>query len=283
MADDKEKKYYWLKLPRDFFIKHYILILLSKPNGREILLFYIRLMTESIDHNGRLRYSDTKAYTVESLQELTGFPLQTVTEALQICTDLELIVTESDGTIFLPKVLKMIGGESASAERVRRYRNKQSEQAESIDNSKCNSNVTQCNTENAQCNVENRDKSIDIDKDKNICPNDESLDEFFERVWKLYPKKQGKGQVSKTKKKVLQKIGFDEIKRCIDRYVAAKKTTKTDIKYYQNGSTFFNSGYVDYLDKNFKETENSNEQSGTNVKGYDAGSYYQKNSNFTGF
>ncbi|MDL2254339.1 hypothetical protein LJC49_09800 [Ruminococcaceae bacterium OttesenSCG-928-I18] len=73
--------------------------------------------------------------------------------------------------------------------------------------------------------------------------------DFFESVWKLYPKKEGKGQVSNTQKAKLQKIGYEHLERCIERYVAAKKDT--DKKYWQNGSTFFNSGYVDYLDENF--------------------------------
>jgi hypothetical protein len=75
------------------------------------------------------------------------------------------------------------------------------------------------------------------------------LEDFFESIWKLYPVKKGKGQVSKTKKKVLQKIGLEELKRCIERY--KDDMSKGDRNYWMNGSTFFNSGYVDYLDENF--------------------------------
>ncbi|HUV85182.1 MAG TPA: DUF4373 domain-containing protein [Methanosarcinales archaeon] len=80
-----------------------------------------------------------------------------------------------------------------------------------------------------------------------------NIDGFFESVWILYPKKEGKGQVTKTQKDKLLNIGFDEIKRSIDRYVKAKKGTEK--KYLQNGSTFFNSGYIDYLDNNYNEEE----------------------------
>ena len=75
--------------------------------------------------------------------------------------------------------------------------------------------------------------------------------EFFERVWKEYPEKKGKASVSNTQKRVLYQHGFDTIKKCIDRY----KATKEDWKKWQHGSTFFNSGYVDYLDENFQEQE----------------------------
>lgn len=79
----------------------------------------------------------------------------------------------------------------------------------------------------------------------------DSLEEFFESVWKLYPIKKGKGQVSKTKKQKLQRIGYDQIKRCVERFVKDMESEHRDKKYWMHGSTFFNSGYVDYLDKNY--------------------------------
>ena len=78
----------------------------------------------------------------------------------------------------------------------------------------------------------------------------------FESLWKLYPKKEGKGQVSKTQKEKLHKIGIEEMTRAINRYVNAK--SGTDRKYLQNGSTFFNSGYVDYLDANYQDQGGEN-------------------------
>ena len=66
----------------------------------------------------------------------------------------------------------------------------------------------------------------------------------------MYPVKKGKGQVSDTQRKKLYKIGFDQMERAIERYL---KELKKDASWRkpQNGSTFFNSGYVDYLDNNF--------------------------------
>ena len=79
---------------------------------------------------------------------------------------------------------------------------------------------------------------------------DNTYSAFFERVWKLYPNKKGKGQISDTKKKALFKISIEEMTRSIDRYTAELK--KDEWRKQQNGSTFFNSGYIDYLDANFE-------------------------------
>lgn len=83
---------------------------------------------------------------------------------------------------------------------------------------------------------------------------------LFERLWKMYPVKKGKGQVSDTQKMKLLKIGFDEMARAIDRY--KRYVDDIDYLHYKNGSTFFNSGYVDYLDANYVPDKKPTKQQG---------------------
>lgn len=81
---------------------------------------------------------------------------------------------------------------------------------------------------------------------------DGNNNEFFEKVWKLYPHKRGKAQITEEDKKELSEIGFEEIKRAIERY---KKYTEENKEWYkpQNGSTFFKSGYKDYIGDDYQE------------------------------
>lgn len=78
---------------------------------------------------------------------------------------------------------------------------------------------------------------------------EETAEEFFERAWQYYPNKRGKGQVSEKSKERLMSHGWDNVKRAIDRYLEDLK--KDEWRKAQNGSTFFNSGYIDYLDENY--------------------------------
>lgn len=169
MAD---KKYFWLKMPRNFFEKHYIKILRAKDNGNLLVMFYIWMLTESIDHEGRLRYSEDIPYDEEMLAEASGFELQIVTQALQQFSKLQLVITESDGTLFLPKSLKMIGSESASAQRVREYRERKkgkTKTSETQENTESNDNVTECNAVVQKSNIEKElEKEIDKDNKKDI-------------------------------------------------------------------------------------------------------------------
>lgn len=79
--------------------------------------------------------------------------------------------------------------------------------------------------------------------------HEETAEEFFERAWQYYPNKRGKGQVSEKSKERLMSHGWDNVKRAIDRYIEDLK--KDEWRKPQNGSTFFNSGYIDYLDENY--------------------------------
>ena len=55
-------------------------------------------------------------------------------------------------------------------------------------------------------------------KPKENCEK-KAINECFERLWKQYPNKRGKGQVSDAKKKVLYQIGEEHIQRALQRYL----------------------------------------------------------------
>ena len=118
-----------------------------------------------------------------------------------------------------------------------------------------------------ECHTEVRLGKDSAGKDKKQCASGNApregksvIDDFFERIWKLYPSKKGKGQVSDAKKKALYEIGYDELSRAIERYKAG--LARDGWRKPQNGSTFFNSGYVDYIDANYSEPELTESEEG---------------------
>ena len=100
------------------------------------------------------------------------------------------------------------------------------------------------------------------DNKNNLCKAD--ADSLFERLWKMYPVKMGKARVSESKKMVLLKIGFDEMSRAIERYLAELK--KDSWRKPQYGSTFFNSGHIDYLDANYVPGDQAADKTQQQVK-----------------
>lgn len=155
-------KYYWLKLQNDFFKRHDIKIIENMPNGKDYIIFYLKLLCESTTHEGRLRFSDEIPYSDEMLSIITDTNIDIVRSAIKIFEQLKMIDVLDDGTFFLRQIEKMIGSETKSAERVRRFRE--------------NQKALQCNTNVAQRNIDiDIEKDIDIDKEIDIDINKKEI------------------------------------------------------------------------------------------------------------
>lgn len=127
----ESKKYYWLKLKRDFFKRHDIRIVEAMPNGKDYILFYLKLMLESIDHEGELRFSDTIPYSEQMLAVVTDTNIDIVRSALKIFTELKMMEVLEDETIYMREVDNLIGSavDSDQANRQRRCRERKKQAA----------------------------------------------------------------------------------------------------------------------------------------------------------
>lgn len=155
-----ERKYFWLKLDRGFFKRHDIQIIESMPNGKDYILFYMKLLLESIDHEGMLRFNDCIPYDDTMLAVITRTNIDIVRTAIKILTNLNLMEVLDDKSIYMKETQKMLG-ESKSTLRVQAYRERQ--KVLSITNEtdmKRFSNVTETENETEL------EKELDIDKEK---------------------------------------------------------------------------------------------------------------------
>ena len=118
-------KYYWLKLKRDFFKRHDIRIIEEMPNGKDYILFYLKLLLESIDHEGSLRFSDTIPYNEQMLSVVTHTNVDIVRSAMKLFIELNMMSVCDDQTIYMNEVEKLIGSETKWAEKKRLQRAKE--------------------------------------------------------------------------------------------------------------------------------------------------------------
>jgi predicted phage replisome organizer len=117
MAEYRKEKFYWLKLKRDFFKRHDIKVVESMDNGKEYILFYMKLLLESVDHNGNLRFNETIPYNEKMLATITDTNIDIVRNAMKIFTELKLIDIMDDSTIYMNEVNNMIGIQTYGAEK----------------------------------------------------------------------------------------------------------------------------------------------------------------------
>lgn len=119
-----EKRYFWLRLQRDFFKRHDIQIVENMPNGKDYILFYLKLLCESVDHEGNLRFSDTIPYNAEMLSVLTNTNVDIVRSAIKTLTALNMMKILDDETIYMTAIEKMTGSESEWAAKKREFRDR---------------------------------------------------------------------------------------------------------------------------------------------------------------
>lgn len=156
-------------------------------------------------------------------------------------TEMLWSIIEDQLQIDFEKYQKTCNARKEAGSRGGKARGKQNEANQANANFVKQSQANQADSDN-ECDSDN-----DSDNKKTMCKAD--ADALFEKLWTLYPNKRGKGQISDANKRHLLDIGFERMARAIDRYKA--DLARDSWRKPQNGSTFFHSGYVDYLDENY--------------------------------
>ena len=217
MADSK--KYYWLKLKRDFFKRHDIRIIEEMPNGKDYLLFYLKLLLESVDHEGSLRFSDTIPYNEQMLSVITNTNVDIVKSAMNLFIELKMIEVLDDKTIYMIEVEKHIGSESSWAEKKRLQRAKK-------DNVPLLS--SECPTEIEK--EEEKDKEIKIHSFVHSTHEDDVWDSFDEESKLRYMKGTlGEGIILMSDEQfhdLLSKLSLDEIHKYFEVIKECEKNGK---------------------------------------------------------
>ena len=122
-------------------------------------MFYLKLLCESVDHEGNLRFSEQIPYNETMLATITDTNVDIVRSAIKIFSELGMMDILDDGTFFMNEVHKMMGSETYWAEKKRIQRDaiRQIEDKEGT----MSNELGQCPT----CPSKSTRKSIDIDKE----------------------------------------------------------------------------------------------------------------------
>ncbi len=119
------KRYYWLKLPEDFYDDDTIQWIEDQENGAAYVNFYLKLLLKSLSDDGRLiRYVGQRLmpYDVKSLARLTNTEQDTVRVALELFVNIGLVERLETGELYMSQIDEMIGKETEAARRKRKHR-----------------------------------------------------------------------------------------------------------------------------------------------------------------
>lgn len=157
------KRYYWLKLPEDFFRQKPIKKLRKIAGGDTYTIIYLKMLLVAMKADGKLYFEGVEDDFYEELALELDEDSENVKVTVLFLIRQGLMELIDETEYRLTECEKMVGSESASAERVRRHRENKALQ--------CNTTVTDVKRIG---NVEKEiEKDIEIDKNT-ICPEVET-------------------------------------------------------------------------------------------------------------
>lgn len=224
----ENKRFYWIKLRENFFQQETIDWLMEQENGSAYIVLYLKMCLLTANTSGELirTIGDmTIPYDPKKISQKTGFDIDTVNVALSLFKHLGLIEETQGGIPVMPEVKNMIGSESESAARVRKYRKKKKVLQSNGD---VTNKVLQSNVEIRDKSIEYRDKSKENREEKvesrkkETGASDDGLKDVITAYRKnIYPMP---GEMDLEKLKALaDDFGSDIVVKAIDRAVTRNK------------------------------------------------------------
>lgn len=239
-----EKRYYWLKLMKDFFTNPKIKKLRKLAGGDTFTVIYLKLQLLSLDNEGVLIFQGIENTFEEEMALTIDEDVENVSVTLNYLISQNLMEVLSKTEYLLTETQCLIGSESSVTKRVRKHREQKALQ--------CNANETICNTE---IDIEKEiDKEIDINKEEKN-PYKEIIDCLNKFAKTNY---RHTSQVTKDKIKARWNDGF----RLNDFETVIKTKCSewmgTDMEKYLRPKTLFGSNFESYLNQKVsKEKSNT--------------------------
>lgn len=151
MALKENKRYYWLQLKEDFFTSKEMKLLRRLPGGNEHTIIYLKIMLASLQDSGKIYFENLGHDLAEEISLLIDEDVEAVRMTLLFLTNKQLLTTQDKFEFQLEQVPELIGSETASTRRSRKFREFKK--------------ALQCNTDATKCNG---DIDIEIKKDIDI-------------------------------------------------------------------------------------------------------------------
>ena len=192
----RNKKYYWLKLPDDFFQNPKIKKLRKIAGGDTYTIIYQKLMLLTLKTDGILQFENIEETFEEELSLILDEDVENIKVTVayllrQGLMEVAEVDNKDNTSFFMNQVPKLVGKESTSAARVRRHREKIKNMSKNIKALHCNADVTECNATVTSCN----DDVISCNTSETNCNTEIEIEIEKEKKELLQEKK-----VTKTKK-----------------------------------------------------------------------------------
>ena len=168
----KNKRYYWIQLTQDFFKSKEMKLLRKIAGGDTHTIIYLKMMLISLEDGGCIYYDGLADNLAEEIALMIDENVEDIKITLLFLESKGLLTRKNDRDYFLEQVPEMVGSETASARRVRKFRENQLAL-------QCNNDVTKRNGD--------IEKDIDTEIEKDVDENPVALivEEYQSRITPL--------------------------------------------------------------------------------------------------
>ena len=162
------KRYFWLKLYTDFFNQTEIKVLRKLAGGDTYTVIYLKLLLRSLENNGKIYYEGYDDSFYSEVATMIDEDVENVKFCMMFLERNGLMMYDTETEASFMAIDEMCGSETDSAKRMRKFRNNKNEQIEEPKASQCDKKVT---LEYRDKSLENREKSSNLDINKNLDSN----------------------------------------------------------------------------------------------------------------
>lgn len=167
----KNKRYYWIQLTQDFFKSKEMKLLRKIAGGDTHTIIYLKMMLISLEDGGCIYYDGLADNLAEEIALMIDENVEDIKITLLFLESKGLLTRKNDRDYFLEQVPEMVGSETASARRVRKFRENQLAL-------QCNNDVTK---RNGDIDIE-KDIDTEIEKDVDENPVVLIVEEYQSRI-----------------------------------------------------------------------------------------------------
>lgn len=272
----------WIKITTDMFDNRKIKHLRKLPDGNNIVLIWVMLLTMAgrCNSNGMVFLTQNIPYTPKMLADELDFEENTVKLALQSLEQLEMIVMDN-GFFTIPGWEEHQNAEALEKireqNRIRKQKQREKQKIECVTEMSRDVSVT-----NLGSHATDIDKEEDKDKDNNICvPYKEIITYLNEKTGKKL-RWDVKSNQKEIKARFNEGYTLDDFKTVIDKkyHEWGRKPTKeelqrgvNDMRIYLRPKTLFGSNFDVYLNQEQTEKMQSKPPVSRNLNNFERRGY----------
>ena len=265
------KKYVWLKLKKDFLRQKNIKKLRKMPGGSDYVLIYLGMQLLSLENEGKLYFEGTEENFAEQIALELDENVDAVKMTIMFLEKHNLIeFGEEQDEYILPEVIGSIGSETATAERMRKMRerkkslgcNNVTPQLHYVTDSYTEREKEREKEKEEEKEIEERDREKEIEEEEKTHSHTHS-DEFKQKYSNFL--KQVATATSTTFHYVKQALNHSMIISQFDKYIEefeksdflqGKKENKPVIKNFNSIDRVLSGAYRNYSKKAEIDVEN---------------------------